>query len=1140
VTLRAKGIAALVATAFIGSSGLLLRAQAPQAVGTWVPAGELAPSHSGAAAVALEDGRTLIVGGAGADGASTDRAVIVNPRDNSLITAGRLLRARVGHTATLLADGRVLVVGGTVDGAPSSDLEVLDLDTGGSTLVGALAQPRSGHAAARLADGTVLIAGGSTLDDVVLATAESFDPESGSVALLPSGLQSRRAGATATRLIDGRILVAGGNNGTTDLGTAEIYDPAAYTFTLIQTQLSVARSGHAAVLLPHNNSVLIAGGRSNGVAQTAVDLFLPAEFPDPYSYGTGTFAATGAMSNARAGAVGGPGHAEGFAFVTGGGSEDEERYRFATIKTDKDDYAPGERAVITGTGWQPGEDVRLVFQEDPAVHDDYVLTVTADENGNIYWDQWAPEEHDIGVRFYLMARDSRSRAQTTFTDGTLSAVTVQTRDATCSTAETTFAGGSSICAHANFVVSGSGATNVQIRWRNPSGEIVQINQRSPGFPNGTSGANSYSATFTATVAGVWTVLVCQGENSNLTLGGCQAGMEKASATFTVLTANRAPAVSFTTGPTTVNESGTTEHAYTLSITDPDSADSWTFTSGYPSCGTGGSLVPSSATINNSGRSGSFSCTFPDGPATPTVAVRIQDAAAATSNEATRLVAVTNVPPDVNAGAAATADEGSQFTQTGSFTDPGSADTWTATVNYGDGAGSTPLTLNPDKTFNLSHTYADNGTYAVIVTVTDDDGGAGTDTVSVIVKNVAPTVSAGPDGTLDEGSAFAQSGSFSDPGDVDTWTATVNYGDGAGSTPLTLNPDKTFNLSHTYADNGTYTITVTVTDDDGGSGTDTVSVTVKNVAPTVNAGVGAAVVSEGAAFAQNGSFMDPGTDTWAATVNYGDGSGTFALSLNPDKSFSLNHKYGDNGTFTVTVTVTDDDGGAGAGSVTVTVINVAPSQQPSTFLFNPYTGAASAGVSVYDPGWLDTVSSAFNWAGTSIPGAPAVIGPGSAPALTGAFTSSYTFAPGCVAGGISVTVADDDGGAASHSFAAPNTLQVYTVGFLAPIRDSVRNVVKHGNVIPVKLAIHDCNGNPVLDKTLSIAVYAGILNPGDDQAEEEIPTSVSAADSNGVMRLVDTHYMYNMSTKSLAVTLPYTIIVRDGGMVVATAVVETKK
>ncbi|HVG84376.1 MAG TPA: YDG domain-containing protein, partial [Vicinamibacterales bacterium] len=109
-----------------------------------------------------------------------------------------------------------------------------------------------------------------------------------------------------------------------------------------------------------------------------------------------------------------------------GGAETAETYRYATIKTDKDDYAPGELAVITGSGWQSGEAVTLIFQEDPAVHEDYTFAVVADPGGNIYSDQWAPEEHDLSVRFYLTAQGSVSRAQTTFTDGNVNVKTVGT------------------------------------------------------------------------------------------------------------------------------------------------------------------------------------------------------------------------------------------------------------------------------------------------------------------------------------------------------------------------------------------------------------------------------------------------------------------------------------------------------------------------------------------------------------------------------------------------------------------------------------------------------------------------------------------------------------------------------------------
>jgi hypothetical protein len=397
---------------------MLLRAQLPQAVGDWASIGAAPHNPTDAAAVALPDGRTLILGGQ-INGAPTDAVVVFDPTEGTFTNIGQLIAARTGHTATLLKDGRVVVAGGTVNDLLTGDLEIFDPSVGNSMLAATMSGMRSGHAAARLGDGTVLIAGG-TSPDGVLQTAEIFDPETGTVMMTSASMHTPRTGASATMLIDGRVLIAGGSSdGVTDLASAEIYNPFTELFQLTDTNLDVPRSGHTAVLLPHNNSVLVAGGSSNGAAQPVADLFVPAQFPDPYSYGMGQFAPIRPMAAPRSGAVGGP-HVEGYAFVLGGGTADTEVYRFATIKTDKDDYAPGQTAIISGSGWQPGEEVRLLFQEDPAVHNDYELTLTADGEGNIYWDQWAPETHDIGVRFYLLASDSKSRAQTTFTDGNLS------------------------------------------------------------------------------------------------------------------------------------------------------------------------------------------------------------------------------------------------------------------------------------------------------------------------------------------------------------------------------------------------------------------------------------------------------------------------------------------------------------------------------------------------------------------------------------------------------------------------------------------------------------------------------------------------------------------------------------------------
>jgi PKD repeat protein len=62
-----------------------------------------------------------------------------------------------------------------------------------------------------------------------------------------------------------------------------------------------------------------------------------------------------------------------------------------------------------------------------------------------------------------------------------------------------------------------------------------------------------------------------------------------------------------------------------------------------------------------------------------------------------------------------------------------------------------------------------------------------------------------------------SGSFTDPDANETYSATVNYGDGTGTQPLAL-VGHTFALQHTYLTVDTYTVSVTVSDGRGGSTT----------------------------------------------------------------------------------------------------------------------------------------------------------------------------------------------------------------------------------------------------------------------------------------------------------------------------------
>ncbi|WP_339756690.1 YDG domain-containing protein, partial [Algoriphagus aquimarinus] len=94
----------------------------------------------------------------------------------------------------------------------------------------------------------------------------------------------------------------------------------------------------------------------------------------------------------------------------------------ATVTTDKDDYAPGEYVIITGSGWEPGERVAFTFEETPKPetcvnsHDNFAI---ADPSGNIFYDGFLIKINHLGVAFVLTAtgQNSGSVAVTEFTDG---------------------------------------------------------------------------------------------------------------------------------------------------------------------------------------------------------------------------------------------------------------------------------------------------------------------------------------------------------------------------------------------------------------------------------------------------------------------------------------------------------------------------------------------------------------------------------------------------------------------------------------------------------------------------------------------------------------------------------------------------
>src|SRR5207248_11466515 len=119
-----------------------------------------------------------------------------------------------------------------------------------------------------------------------------------------------------------------------------------------------------------------------------------------------------------------------------------------------------------------------------------------------------------------------------------------------------------------------------------------------------------------------------------------------------------------------------------------------------------------------------------------------------------------------AGADGTVNEGGAITLVGTFTDPGSVDTWTYNWHV---VSSNGQVIADGSGQNFNFTPNDDGTYTATFTVTDDDGGVGTASTVVTVNNVAPTANAGAVQTVNEGDMVNRAGTFTDPGSADSWT-----------------------------------------------------------------------------------------------------------------------------------------------------------------------------------------------------------------------------------------------------------------------------------------------------------------------------------------------------------------------------------
>jgi hypothetical protein len=362
-------------------------------------AAALITSRTDHSATRLSDGRVLVIGGRDHAG-SLQSTEVYNPLTTSFVAGPAMMRARSGHTATMLANDRILVVGGDLFGSA----EIYDPVTQSFSLVtGSLKTPRKFHSAVLLQNGQVMIVGGVNAQDNVLNTAEVFDPASQSFYLPPTDMQTPRALATLKLLPDGKVQIIGGDGEL----SMEVFDPADGIFI-------------AKALLPPNADLLGATLST----QSRAALFSPAISQDPLLQGILTAEQLSLLDRADQSITELPSRNQ--ALVAGGVNRTGQVLNsaklvsssVASVTTDKTDYAPGQIVTITGSGFQPNEQVDIYFHEFPEEYPDVFLSAITDQQGKFMVAEFAPQQIDLGRIFTLtaIAQSSGFTAQTAFKD----------------------------------------------------------------------------------------------------------------------------------------------------------------------------------------------------------------------------------------------------------------------------------------------------------------------------------------------------------------------------------------------------------------------------------------------------------------------------------------------------------------------------------------------------------------------------------------------------------------------------------------------------------------------------------------------------------------------------------------------------
>lgn len=714
---------------------------------------------------------------------------------------------RNAHTATLLPDGKVLIAGGYYWDEVSrkfmylNTAELYDPATRTFRAITAhMTAARNGHRAVLLMNGKVLLVGGWSSSTT--ASAEVYDPASETFTATKRSMNYRRGGHTATLLPDGRVLVAGGWGYSTITNTAEIYDSETDTFT-ITGRMTASRGSHDASLL-HTGKVLLVGGQNLNSA----------EVYDPV---TGVFTSTsGNMTIQRYDANISSVLPNGTVLVAGGNNSSD-------YSSTAEIFDPST-GTFTSTGNMTTS--RSVFTSTPLTNGKVLIVGGSTYTAEVY-------DSTTGTFTAVAAHTTALRTGHTATlllDGTVlisggidsdARATAEIYEEPPPNQPPGAAAGADQTVHSGVSVRLDGSGSYDPDGDYPLGYAWVLAAKPAGSTTELSGADGLSATLVPDKAGEYQIRLFVTDSY---------GLKSSPSEVVIRVTNEVPVAE--AGPDQEVDEGA--HVILDGTGSHDSdGDALTFQWAQ----TAGPAV--TMDLTDPARPRFLAPAVPRGGATLIFQLNVTDGLETFGDAVSIHVGNLDLPPAANAGADQVVDEKTRVTLDGS----GSSEPDGEPVSYHwEQTGGPQVVLEgadtARPTFVAPDVSREDAKLAFELTVSDGQLSGG-DVVEITVRNVnePPAAEAGPDQSVDEGTAVFLDGSATVDPDGDplalTWVQVAG-------TPVIL--DAADALHPTFVappvPAGGETLTFQLTADDGlASSADTVNVTVRNVnhPPVADAG-----------------------------------------------------------------------------------------------------------------------------------------------------------------------------------------------------------------------------------------------------------------------------------------------------------------